>query len=118
MGFGIGGNANLEIADVFEAGDEIGGVVIPPRLRRKSLSANRGVAAQSDDVANPRLPVIPCNGIDLGPGRGNAGQMRGGIERGLVADAADRSMGTLTCRSAGAVGDRDKARRQWFEPLD
>ena len=119
VGLRIGGDADLEIGDAPEARDEIGGKSVAAGMRRIPLAdPARRVAAQRDDVADAGLPVIGGDGVDLVAGRGDAGQMRGRLQRRLVADAADGRMGPLAGRAAGAVGHRDEARRQRFKPLD
>jgi len=58
------------------------------------------------------------DGIDLGAAGADAGEMRRRLERRLAANAGHGRMGALARRAAGAVGHRDEARRQPFEPLD
>ena len=119
MGFGIGGDADLEIRHLLQPGDEIGGVGIAARVRRIARPDAAGrVAAQRDDVADAGLPIVARDRVDLLARRRDAGQMRGRFERGLLADAAHRRVGALARRAAGAVGHRDEARPQRFEPLD
>src|SRR5256885_16357410 len=69
-------------------------------------------------MADPRLPIVAGNAVDLFAARGDAGQMRGGFERRLIADPAHGRVGALAGRAAGSVSNGDEARRQRFEPFD
>src|SRR5512133_1391918 len=69
-------------------------------------------------MPDPRLPIIAGNAVDLFAARGDTGQMRGGLERRLIADPAHGRVGALAGRAAGSVSNGDKARRQRFEALD
>ena len=69
-------------------------------------------------MADPRLPIVAGNAVDLFAARGDAGQMRGRFERRLIADPAHGRVGALAGRAAGSVSNGDEARRQRFEPFD
>jgi hypothetical protein len=77
MGLGIGGDADLEIGDPLQAGDQIGGEGVAAGMRRVALAdAARRIAAQRHDMADAGLPIGVRDRVDLGAGRGDAGQMR------------------------------------------
>ena len=127
MGFGISGDADLEIGDPLQPGDQIRRIGIAAGMRRIAVraicrpAADRPVgriAAQRDDMADAGFPIVAGNVVDLIAGGGDAGQMRGRFEPGFLADPPHRRVGALAGRTAGSVSNRDKARRQRLEPLD
>src|SRR3954452_8086565 len=62
--------------------------------------------------------VLSAGGGAQGRGGGDAARVRGGLQRGFLADAAHGCMGALAGGAAGSVSNRDKARPQRLEPLD
>ena len=80
--------------------------------------AARGIAAQRHDVADAVVPIVARNRVDLLLRRGDAGEMRGGLQVGLAHDAGDGGVRALARRAAGAVGDGDELRAQRRQPLD
>jgi len=76
------------------------------------------IAAQRDDVAHARLPIGLGDLGDLGAARIDAGEVRGRHQLGLAHQPRDRVVGAVPRRPAGAVGDRDEARRERRQRLD
>src|SRR5262245_52099690 len=107
VGLRISGDTNLEIRHPLEPGDKISGVGVPAGLRFIAWRSTWRVAAQCHDVVDPGLPIIGRDRIDFSSGSSDAGQVSGGLERGLAADAADRRMGAFAGRPARTVGHRD-----------
>ena len=84
MFFRIGRDRDFEVGDALDAGDEIGGVAIAARMRRVALAdAANGIAAQRHDVAHAGLRIGVDHRVDVGAGRGDAGQMRRRRQHGL-----------------------------------
>src|SRR5439155_15421042 len=72
VGLGIGGDADLEIGDPLQPGDQVGGIGIAIGVRHVAAGRARAadrctgrIAAQCDDVAAPGLPVVACVRVDL-----------------------------------------------------
>ena len=81
----IGGNRDLDIRDAANAGNEVGGMAIALGMGRLALAYSAGwITAQRYDVTHAGLAIIADDLIDLIPGGGHAGQMRGRNQRGLV----------------------------------
>ena len=59
----------------------------------------------------PAVPISLDHRVDLGLGRGDAGQMRGRRQRGFLQDAPHGRVRALARRAAGAVGHRDEIGR-------
>src|SRR3546814_19209493 len=68
-------------------------------------------------MADTGRPIGTGDVIDLLASRLDAGKMRGGLKRRLASDAFDRGVGALAGRAAGAIGDRDEARRERLQRL-
>ena len=79
MAFGIGRDRNLERRDPLESRDQLGGIGIAVRMRRERLARHGRIAAQRDDMADPRIPISPSDVVNLPPARLDTGQMRGGM---------------------------------------
>ena len=70
MLLGIAGHRDLEVADLLEAGDEIGRVDVAAGMRLYVVPTPAGgIAAQGHDVADARVPVVARHLVDLGLGR-------------------------------------------------
>ena len=118
MGFGRGGNTDLEISDPLEPGNQINGVGIALGMGSVAIGGGRRIAPERDDVAHARLPVAARDLVDLGAARADAGQVRRRHQRGFAQDPGDGGVGALARRAAGAVSDRYETRAERFEPLD
>ena len=113
MLFRIGRDRDLEIADGAQARDQIGGIgVAAGRRRIAPAEAALRIAAQGDDMAHADLPIAARDLVDLVARGADAGEMRGGLDRGLAQDARDGGMGALAGRAAGAIGHGDEIRAQ------
>ena len=69
-------------------------------------------------MADADVPIVADDSVDFFPRGGDAGQMRGGLDRGLVDDPRHRRMGALAGRATGAISHRDKTWTQRREPFD
>ncbi len=113
MGFRIARDGNLEISDALQAADEIVGVGIALRMRLVfRIDAPGRIAAQRDDVANARVPVIARDLVDLRLRRRDAGEMGGGRNIRLAHEARHGLVRALAGRAARAIRHRDEFRRQ------
>ena len=94
MLFRIGRDRDLEIADALDRGDEFGGCLITVGRRFIGrVHAARRVAAQGHDVANARGMIFSHDGVDLGPGGADTGEMRSRRHMGIAGNARHRRMG-------------------------
>ena len=118
MDLGIARDGDLEIGDAPQPGHQIDGIGVTLGVRRITIDAGRRVAPERDDMVDPGLPVSARDVIDLGTACADAGEVRGGFDRGLVADAADDGVGALARRAAGAVGHRHETGPQRRQTLD
>ena len=118
MGFGISGHRNVERSDLLQARDQLGGIGVAARMRLIFRARLGRIAAKRDQVANPDLPIIAGDLVDLLARRADAGQMRGRGQLGFLDDPLDGGVGALAGRTAGAVGHRHEARMQRSERLD
>src|SRR5215470_3376032 len=110
---------DLDISDAFYAADQICCIAIALRMRRIAFrNATDRIAPQRDNVANTSRHIRADHTIDLRAVGSHAGQMRSRRERGLRYDPPDSRVGTLACRSAGAVGDRDEGGSERRESRD
>src|SRR3546814_19469787 len=66
--------------------------------------AGRGVAAQRHDVTAAGFPIVTCDRIDFGTGRGDARQVRGRFQARPLPVPAPRGMGPLARRAARQLG--------------
>ncbi len=87
-------------------------------MRREASAGLGRVAAKRDDVADAEIPIAARDVFDLAPARADAGQVRGGRERGFMDDALDRLVGALAGRTASPVGHGHEPGLQWREGLD
>ena len=118
MGLRIGGDGNFEIGDPFQAFDEVDRVRVAARVRGVTLDFFRRVAAQRHDMPDPGFPIAAGNVIDLVAGGGDAGEVGGGFQVRLVADAGHRLVGALAGATASPVGHRDEARMKRRQAQD
>ena len=82
---GIARDADLEVADLLQAGDQFGGVGVAAGMRRVlAAHAGRRIAAQRHDVADAGVPVGARDVVDLALGGADAGEVGGGIDAGLA----------------------------------
>ena len=118
MALRVGRDRDLEIADALEARDQLGRglVAVGVGLVGRAGPGVR-VTAQRHDVAHARLPIVLGDGVDLGPARRDAGEVRGGTDRRLVDDALQHRVGALAGVAAGAVSHRDEMRVERRQPL-
>src|SRR3546814_21110829 len=74
----------------------------------------------SSDVCSSdlRCPIWLGDRIDLGLGRLDTRQVRGGGERRLALDARDRGVRALARRAARAIAHRHETRAERRQPLD
>src|SRR5256885_16538933 len=81
VGFGIGGDADFEIGDPLQPGDQIGRVGIAAGMRRVAVSAGGRptanlsvwrVAAQGDDIAGTGAPPHPGYTVSIQSARRDA----------------------------------------------
>ena len=83
---GISRDRNLERRDLLQPRHQIGGVAHSlAGAARTAAPASRHVAAKCYDVADARLPIFARDGIHLVAARLDAGQVRGGRDRGFAA---------------------------------
>src|SRR3546814_3509546 len=57
MAFRVAADADLEIADLLQAGDQVGGIGIALGMGDKAAAAFRRIAAERDDMADAGFPV-------------------------------------------------------------
>ena len=111
MRLGIGRDRNLEIRHPPQPGDQVGGIGDSRRdaAHRPHLAADRRAARR----CGARRPAQYCRATSStsSAARADAGQVGRRHQRGLPHDAGYRGMGAEPCAAAGAVGDRDEARR-------
>jgi hypothetical protein len=114
MPFEVGRYRHFGIGKALDAGNMVGGITITPGMRRITLAhpADR-VRRAALRCGALRPPIIADHGIDLLAAGGDAGEMGGGLERGL-----DQNPGTLERGAAGAIGYRNKIGPQWRQPRD
>src|SRR5690606_7460288 len=110
MAFGIAADADLEVVQLAQAGDQVGRIGIAVGMRHEFSGALRRVAAQGDDMPDAGLPVMFGHLVDLASRGADAGQMRRRAQAGFLQDADHGVVGALAGRAAGAIGDRDEAR--------
>src|SRR5665213_1920784 len=118
MALGIEGYADLEIADPADACDQFRRGLIAVGMGPIGAGHVRHVAAQSDDMADARIPIGTDNVVDLATGMADASEMRGRLEAGFLDDALDGVMRALARAAARAIGDRDEGGGQRLQPLD
>src|SRR5437764_9633953 len=58
------------------------------------------------------FPIVAGDGVDLVARGRNAGQVRRGLQRGFLADAAHRRMGALARRAAGSRSEEHTSELQ------
>ena len=111
MAFGIGGDRNLERRDLLQARDQLGGIGIAVRMRRERLRPARADRRAGRRCGGRRPPNRRARSSSISSRLAlDAGEVRGGGERGLAGDPRDGGVGALAGRAAGAIGDRDEAR--------
>ncbi len=115
---GIGRDRNVERRDALEAVDQLGGIGVAVRMRCVSSARFGRVAAQGDDVPHAKVPIIAGDCVDFVPRRSDAGQVRGGRERGFLEYPLDRRVRAVAGRAAGSVGHRHEPRLERRERLD
>src|SRR3546814_15081876 len=103
MTFGIGRDRNLERMPLLQPRNERGGILIAARMRLEACAFARRITAKRDDMAHPRCPILLGDRIDLGLGRLDTRQVRGGGERRLALDARARGVRALARRAARAT---------------
>jgi hypothetical protein len=119
MLFRIGRHRHLNVGDALDAGHQIGGVLVAAGMRRVFLADAGGrIAAQRHDVAHARLAIGVDDGIDLGLGRGDAGEMRSRHQRGFADEPPHRRMRALARRTTRAIGHRDEIGTERCKPAD
>jgi hypothetical protein len=118
VAFRISGDRDLERRDRLQAGDQLDRVAVAVRVRLIALTLFRRVAAKSDDVPHAGRPIFSGDVFDLGAARLDAGEVGGGVERGLARDPLDRGVGARARRAAGAVSDGHEAGGERLERLD
>ncbi len=87
MPFGIGRDADLERRNGADAPHQFGRALITVGMRAIGLTQLGHVAAQSDDVAYARLPIVADDGVHRLARRADAGQMGGWLQRRFIDDA-------------------------------
>jgi magnesium-transporting ATPase (P-type) len=110
---------HFDIGDALDAGNEIGRILIAARMRRIFVAdAADRIATQRHDVAHAGSAIAADHLVDLGAGRGNASEMRGGRQRGFAQNALDGRVRALAGRAAGAVCHGYEARGERRQPCD
>ena len=117
MGFGIGGDADLEIGDLLQARHQVGGVGVAAGMGPVGARALGRIAAQGHDVADSLLPIAPGDGVHLARRGPDAGQVGGGFQGRLAEDPGEGGVGALAGGAAGAVSDRDEGGSHRRQPL-
>ena len=118
MGFGIGANTDLKIADALEAPHQILGLRIAARMRHVFRSPGRRIAPQGHNMAHTSGPIAPRDLIHFFPRRAHTGQMRGRGQAGFRDQARHRGMGPFLRAAPRPISDRDKARAKRFQAPD
>ena len=78
MLFGIARDADLEVADLLQAGHQLGGIGVAAGMGGVlGAHAGRRIAAQRHDVADAGVPVGARDVVDLALGRADAGEVGG-----------------------------------------
>ena len=124
MPLGKTGYADTETASirmkplVVELADEtyqIGGVgksVLGPIVMR---DIGRGIAGQSQDIADAGFRITLEDLTNFLLGAADAGEVRRRIEGAMLLNAHDQVVGSLAGRAAGTVGDRGEVRIEGFQ---
>ena len=98
---------------------ELGAIGVTVGMRPiGGADARRGISAQRHEALHTHFGEFTNHGIDLMAGSVNAGHVRGRRQRRLVEDALDGACRALARRTAGAVGDRYKCRRERLQATD
>src|SRR5690242_12217227 len=119
MLLGIARDADLEVADLLQAGDQCGGIGVAAGMRAVlAAHAARRIATQRHDVADAGVPVGAGDIVDLALGGGDAGEMGGGLDAGLLLEPHHRLVRALAGRAAGAVGHGEESGLERRETLD
>ena len=108
----VSGNADLEIGDPFQPGNQIRGVGIASRVRHVPNRSVGRIAAQSNDVPDTSAPVRLSDHVDLASSGANAGQMRRRLQVGFLANTQNGRMSPFSRRSRGPVCNRNVCRIQ------
>ena len=111
MDFGIGRDRQLERMLAGEAFNQCGGGGITIGVRHELAAGFRwSIAAQCDHMPHPGVPVLLCDFGDFSLARTDAGEVRGGHQRGFADQPRDGGVGALAGRAACAVSHRNEAR--------
>ncbi len=112
MNFRIGRDRNVERRNRLQAANQLNCVAIACGMR-SILGAGSGESPRSATILRtPRVPIIPGDSVDLILACTDAGQMRGGGERGFPKNPLDRVVGPL----AGRDRRRHRLRRRSAAP--
>ena len=103
--------------DAPQPADQVGGERIASRMRRVGLTRRR-IAAQRDDMAYAGVPVLMRDLVHFLAGRPDAREVRHRLDAEVALEALDDAQRRALGAAAGAVGDRDEARRQRFQPAN
>ena len=118
VGFGIGGNGNLEIAHRTQPRHQVRGIGETLGIGHVGALALRRIAAQGDDMTDSGVPVFAGNLQNLIPRGADAGEMGGGGEICLLEDAHHGGMGAFARAATRAIGHGDKAGLQRRQAAD
>ncbi len=110
MLFRIGGDRYLEVGDIAQAGDQLGGIGIAFGVGREARARNGAIAAQGNDVAHASGVEFARHFIDFGLAGIDTGEVGGNRQAGLADQVAHRLHAAVPAGSACTVGDRDEAR--------
>src|SRR6516162_2659490 len=117
MGLGKGGDADLEIGDALQAGNQIRRTANAAGIGLIAVGAGRRIAAERHDMADALAPVIGGQRLDLLPRRADAGEMGRRGHPCLAAHPEYGVPGRGPGRAAGAVGAGDEAGLERLQPL-
>ncbi len=115
MRFRIGGDGNVEIANLAKTRDQVRGIVIAVC---HILGVLRRIAAQCNDVPNSHIPVLSRDVVNFSTTGTDAREMRGSGQSGLSNNPSNGRVRSLARRPVRTVGHRHKTRRQTGKSLN
>ncbi len=117
MRFGVGPDAQGELAGLCQRLDQLDTVGKAVRVGRKGRCTVFGIPAQGDNIGHPDLGKAVGDLKRLGLAGPHAGQMRGNRQARGAAQHMGRIMGQVAGRPARTVGHGKETWGQWCQGL-